>query len=133
MDPKMKPVKKPFINKPTHQRTPNSASPVGSPTPSGNFLNSDKDYSKHSGAGPAEVASFHNRDDIDVSFKSHHHTLGPGHNQASPGDHRHDGKTSKLIGAGDGNILTGAKGGNVALTNLIALVSKYIEFTDGTT
>jgi hypothetical protein len=38
--------------------------------------------------------------DCDSSGTSQHHTLGTGHTQASPGDHKHDGKNSKRIGKG---------------------------------
>lgn len=75
----------------------------------------------------------HRLSDSDSGPNSQHHTLGPGRNQAAPGDHIHDGERSKKIGTGDGNALAGAKGGNVALANLIAMLSKYVEFTDNTT
>jgi hypothetical protein len=47
-----------------------------------------------------EVNKFHSNSDVDTSTVSQHHTLGIGHNQASPGDHKHDGKSSKTIGKG---------------------------------
>lgn len=47
-----------------------------------------------------EVNNFHKNSDVDVGVTSQHHTLGILHNQASPGDHKHDGKSSKRIGAG---------------------------------
>lgn len=133
MDPKMKPIKKPTINQPPHQRTPNDASPSNSPTINGNNQNHDKDYSKWGDLSPGEVNKLHARDDVDVSFRSHHHTLGIKSGQAAPGDHIHNGVNSKRIGAKDGNVLSGAKGGNVALTNLIAILAKYIDFSDTTT
>lgn len=43
---------------------------------------------------------FHARADKDVSTGALHHTLGLDHNQASPGDHSHDGRNSKLVGQG---------------------------------
>jgi hypothetical protein len=51
--------------------------------------------------------------------------LGSSHNQAAPGDHgfRHL----------EGVTLTGAKGGNVALTNLIAILVANFGLTDNTT
>lgn len=50
------------------------------------------------GAPKAEaVTRFHSNSDRDNSPVAEHHTLGIGHNQASPGDHKHDGKTSKSI------------------------------------
>jgi hypothetical protein len=49
---------------------------------------------------PEEVNKLHANSDLDASTVAQHHTTGFGHNQASPGDHRHDGKTSKKIGKG---------------------------------
>lgn len=82
---------------------------------------------------PREVARIHSRSDVDSSVGSQHHTLGVKHTQAAPGDHTHDGAGSRKIGTGLGLTLTGAKGGNVALTNLIAMLGEVIEFTDSTT
>lgn len=42
----------------------------------------------------------HSNSDIDASTQAQHHTLGIQHNQASPGDHTHDGKSSKKLGKG---------------------------------
>ena len=44
-----------------------------------------------------QVKDFHLNSDVDQSFIAQHHTLGPLTNQASPGDHIHDGSTSKKI------------------------------------
>ena len=82
---------------------------------------------------PEEVRNFHQRSDADASPTSQHHTLGTRRSQACAGDHTHDGTSSRLIGTGQGFTLTGAKGGNVALANLITLLSEWIEFTDATT
>jgi hypothetical protein len=49
---------------------------------------------------PVEVNRIHASDDVDTAITAHHHTLGILHNQASPGDHKHDGKSSKRIGKG---------------------------------
>lgn len=65
-----------------------------------------------------EVRTFHTNADTDGSSKSIHHTLGPGRGQASPGDHDHNGGSSKLILTGIN--LTGAKAGNTALASVIA-------------
>jgi hypothetical protein len=78
-----------------------------------------------------KVQDFHTNSDADGSRNSFHHTLGVGRGQASPGDHLHDGGSSKLLMEGD--VLTGAKGGNVALANLISLLSTRFGFTDNTT
>lgn len=45
-----------------------------------------------------EVELFHTNSDKDGSPTSLHHTLGNGPNQAAPGDHTHDGGTSKELG-----------------------------------
>jgi hypothetical protein len=46
----------------------------------------------------AEVGKFHNNSDSDSAVTAQHHTLGIQHNQASPGDHKHDGHSSKRVG-----------------------------------
>lgn len=46
---------------------------------------------------PKIVNRFHTRSDKDSSPTSQHHTLGPGHGQSSPGDHKHDGLSSKAL------------------------------------
>jgi hypothetical protein len=47
---------------------------------------------------PGSVGTMHRFSDLDSSSFAQHHTLGPRHNQGSPGDHSHDGATSKNIG-----------------------------------
>ena len=49
---------------------------------------------------PRIVNRFHANSDVDSSVTAQHHTLGNLANQGSPGNHTHDGKTSKRIGAG---------------------------------
>ena len=82
---------------------------------------------------PQEVRAFHTKSDVDATTTSHHHTLGTRRTQSAYGDHTHDGITSRQIGEGEGFVLTGAKGGNVALANLITMLSEWIDFTDSTT
>lgn len=82
---------------------------------------------------PSEVRAFHERSDSDSAPTAMHHTLGTKRNQASAGDHIHNGINSRLIGSGEGFVLTGAKGGNVALANLITMLQEWLEFTDSTT
>lgn len=48
-----------------------------------------------------EVKRLHNSSDIDESPRAQHHTLGILPNQASPGDHNHDGTTSRKLKASD--------------------------------
>lgn len=50
--------------------------------------------------GSAAINKLHSNSDVDGSTTAQHHTLGTGHNQSSPGDHKHDGKSSKKIGKG---------------------------------
>lgn len=132
-DPKIRPIKKPVINRPPNQRDPNSASPVGTPNATGNYINHDKDYSKVSEFTPAEVNLLHNRSDVDKSWFAQHHTLGPKRNQASPGDHDHTGQSARKLGYGLGLTLIGSKGGNVALAQVIELLNMFIDFEDNTT
>lgn len=48
---------------------------------------------------PASIVNkFHANSDSDTQTNAQHHTLGIGHDQASPGDHLHNGKSSKRIG-----------------------------------
>jgi hypothetical protein len=53
------------------------------------------------GSSAGEVNSLHANSDVDSSTIAQHHTLGPQPNQASPGDHSHDGKSSKKINYSD--------------------------------
>lgn len=82
---------------------------------------------------PREVNRLHARSDVDSSPIAQHHTLGIKHNQASYGDHVHDGKSSRKLGQGLNLTLSGSKGGNAALANLITMLKNVIEFTDNTT
>jgi hypothetical protein len=59
---------------------------------------------------PAEaVSDFHTNSDVDTRPEAQHHTLGPGANQAAPGNHRHDGGDSEKLLVGE--IITGTRGG----------------------
>lgn len=83
---------------------------------------------------PSDVVNkFHLNSDKDSSTLAHHHTLGPRRNQASPGDHVHDGATSKKIGAGKNLSVSGARDDGTALASLLTMLAKVIEFTDNTT
>jgi hypothetical protein len=48
-----------------------------------------------------EVNALHTNSDVDKSAISQHHTLGTLATQASPGDHVHDGVSSKRISFSD--------------------------------
>ncbi len=77
-----------------------------------------------------EVTTFHNNADTDLRRESIHHTLGPSVHQAASGGHNHDGNNSaKLLG----NVtLVGSRGGNAALTSVIAALVQ-LGATDSTT
>lgn len=77
-----------------------------------------------------EVREFHSNADTDGSARTIHHTLGPGRAQASPGDHDHNGGSSKLIL--EGVTLSGAKAGNAALASVVAALVQ-MGATDQTT
>lgn len=64
----------------------------------GQKYNADQDESKWSGNSPQDSRKLHDRADTDTGPRSLHHTLGSGRNQASPGDHIHDGTTSRKLG-----------------------------------
>jgi hypothetical protein len=51
----------------------------------------------NAGASAGAVNEFHANSDVDKSTISQHHTLGIQPNQASPGDHNHDGRNSRRI------------------------------------
>ena len=51
----------------------------------------------NAGANASEVNDLHINSDVDKSTLSQHHTLGVLPNQASPGDHNHDGRTSRRV------------------------------------
>ena len=112
---------------------PPKAYPTEEQDRDGNYNSSDVDYSKTGSLTSEQISDLHSRSDSDTSYTAQHHTLGPGRYQAAPGGHIHDGYNSPKLGKGLGLVLTGAKGGNVALTNLIAMLKTLIDFTDSTT
>jgi hypothetical protein len=81
---------------------------------------------------PKEVNDFHEGSDVDRSTRAQHHTLGSLGSQASPGDHSHDGGSSKVLDVNDlppplsGTTISGAKTGNPApaLASVIAALVK---------
>lgn len=77
-----------------------------------------------------EVSLFHTNSDVDGSSKSLHHTLGSNRGQASPGDHTHDGGTSKLLL--EGISVTGSRSGGAALLSVISILTS-LGATDATT
>ena len=80
---------------------------------------------------PRTVEKLHATSDVDSDVLAQHHTLGVTHNQAAFGDHDHDGTNSSLLMTGI--TVTGSKGGNAALADLITKLSAALGFTDSTT
>ena len=89
------------------------------------------DRSSASITDPQTVAKFHEKADTNASAQALHHTLGTKHDEAASGDHDHNGANSKKIMTGV--TITGAKGGNVALTNLLTALAANLGLTDSTT
>lgn len=80
---------------------------------------------------PEKVNEFHRYDDVDNTPESHHHTLGIEPNQASPGDHTHNGRDSAaLFGA---LVVSGSRGGNAALASLLSVLASEGIIVDSTT
>lgn len=79
---------------------------------------------------PKTVNKFHFKSDVDSSATAQHHTLGFKAEQASPGNHIHDGRSSKQLLAGI--TISGSLSGGAALESVIdALV--FLGATDSTT
>jgi hypothetical protein len=78
----------------------------------------------------AESQKAHAKSDVDSAIYAQHHTLGSSHNQASPGDHVHDGGISRKIASTI--ILTGSRSGGTALVSVIAALVA-LGATDSTT
>ena len=71
--------------------------PDARPDNYGQVNTSDRDKSRMGGSA-SQANEAHYRTDTDASQKALHHTLGTGRNQASPGNHQHDGITSSFLG-----------------------------------
>lgn len=78
-----------------------------------------------------EVNRLHAKSDVDASPVAQHHTLGIKHNQAATGDHVHDGVGSRRLM--EDITISGSKGGNLALADLITKLADALGFTDATT
>lgn len=77
------------------------------------------------------VEAFHKNADTDTRRESIHHTLGPQASQASPGDHTHDGGSSKALL--EGFILTGNKSNPITMWPSILNALKELGAKDQTT
>lgn len=79
----------------------------------------------------ADVNRFHRNSDVDVGPLAQHHRLGTGANQASPGNHVHDGKQSKLIGTGMNiTVLTSSGTVDQKLDRLIDALKQVMDLTE---
>lgn len=67
-----------------------------------------------------EVDRIHDQSDLDTRSEAQHHSLGSRQDQASPGNHMHDGGTSPFLWSGA--TITGSRGGNMALASVIAIL-----------
>ena len=68
------------------------------------------------------VNEFHTNDDLDRDSNAHHHTLGVGVNQASPGAHNHDGTNSVQLLAG--YTITGSRSSGAALISALGALAQ---------
>ena len=81
-----------------------------------------------------QVATFHEKSDKNASPKALHHDLGPTANQASPGNHSHDGGASaKLTDIMSGITVIGSRGGNDALASLLTQLATEFGLVNNTT
>lgn len=84
----------------------------------GDPFGTEKIPAKTGGAvDPTTVNRFHDRSDVDSSTVAQHHTLGIKHDQASPGDHKHDGKNSRKVL--EGVTISGSRASGAALISVI--------------
>ena len=80
---------------------------------------------------PVEVNRLHSQSDRDRSPTAQHHTLGISRNQASPGDHIHDGKSSRLVGVGMALTVTTTAGTiDQKFASLLLMLHKVIDFKE---
>lgn len=102
-------------------------------TPDADPFGGIKEEKKPVSASPQEVNRFHSRSDVDSSQVAQHHTIGIKHDQASAGDHNHDGRASKKTGSGLNLAVSGSRGGNAALASLLTMLANVIDFDNNTT
>jgi hypothetical protein len=86
--------------------------------------------SKFGRPDPASLREFHINDDVDSGQDAHHHTIGPGVNQAASGAHQHDGNDSALLL--EGITITGTKGTAACDSSIISALMR-LGATDSTT
>lgn len=95
------------------------------------FRNSPVDPVQGETPNRQAVAKFHTNADTDGNEGSIHHTLGPGHSQASPGDHDHRGGASVALLSGVTISGSHASPDTIITSILAALVE--LGATDSTT
>lgn len=78
-----------------------------------------------------EVKRFHTNSDVSSSAQALHHRIGTGQFDVNSARHKHNGTDSLKLG--DGITISGSKGGNAALTSLIAALVSILGITDATT
>lgn len=77
-----------------------------------------------------QINEAHRASDLDSGANAQHHTLGPKANQASPGDHIHDGRTSKRIGTGMNiTVQTSSGTADQKIDRLILALQKVMDVT----
>lgn len=79
---------------------------------------------------PREVNLFHSRSDVDSAVSAQHHTLGIKHDQASSGDHSHDGKGSRKIGTGLSLNVVSSGTDAATIDSILLMLHNIIEFTE---
>lgn len=102
-----------------------------SPMPEGSGSQDQSNPQAQIPMDPITNRLFHAFSDVDSDSSAQHHTLGPGVNQSASGAHTHDGNNSPLLF--QGNTITGSRGGNAAVANLISTLASLTGLVDGTT
>ena len=81
-----------------------------------------------------QVTDFHTHADKDGSPQALHHTLGPTANQASPGNHTHDGGASAKLDQLMADItISGSRATAVPLQQLLSALANNFGLKDTTT
>jgi hypothetical protein len=72
------------------------------------------------------VTAFHRNDDLDSDKSAHHHTIGPGINQASSGKHNHQNGDGAPLLDDSVDILTGSLSGatDTVLGQVVVMLAK---------
>jgi hypothetical protein len=109
--------------------------PVTKPDDFGQVYSAAKDYAGGNVPSAEESNRAHFNSDADSSQQSLHHTLGPGRNQSSPGNHIHDGVTSPKIGKLEMDPVNLGKTraewtipAAPTVNDLVTLLSKFVNF-----